>query len=213
MEGVTTLKDLLRRGDLLNKIDLNNACLTISNFETEPKVPALQVEKPTLAVSSPPPPLFGLASAPRVFTKILKPVVAHLRKRGIRLIIYLDDILIMSASKELALKSILCPTRELKFLGKVGNNVHVPPKGQDQRHKTGMPKYARKSKGVSSVFVTTSGKIVGIHSGSFPSPPALAVLAESETLSSKEKSGLRDHVDPRPCSSRGADLVEGHLSK
>lgn len=37
---------------------------------------------------------FGLASATRVFTKILKPVAAGLRKKGIRLLIYLDDILV-----------------------------------------------------------------------------------------------------------------------
>lgn len=44
---------------------------------------------------------FGLNSAPRVFTKFLKPVVAQLRKIGITLIIYPDDVLIMSESKEL----------------------------------------------------------------------------------------------------------------
>ena len=38
---------------------------------------------------------FGLSSAPRVFTKLLKPVVALLRRRGIRCILFLDDMLIM----------------------------------------------------------------------------------------------------------------------
>ena len=42
---------------------------------------------------------FGLAVAPRVFTKILKPVVALLRRTGIRLIIYLDELLFMNSSK------------------------------------------------------------------------------------------------------------------
>ncbi|KAI8518767.1 hypothetical protein Bbelb_020240 [Branchiostoma belcheri] len=35
---------------------------------------------------------FGLSSAPRVFTKILKPIAAQLRALGVRLVIYLDDI-------------------------------------------------------------------------------------------------------------------------
>jgi hypothetical protein len=35
---------------------------------------------------------FGLAPAPRVFTKLTKIVVAWLRKKGIRLVIYLDDL-------------------------------------------------------------------------------------------------------------------------
>ncbi|MFX5957169.1 reverse transcriptase domain-containing protein, partial [Acinetobacter baumannii] len=32
---------------------------------------------------------FGLSVAPRVFTKIMKPIVANLRSQGIRLVIYL----------------------------------------------------------------------------------------------------------------------------
>ena len=39
---------------------------------------------------------FGLASAPRVFTKLLKPVVSLLRRLGMRLVQYLDDGLFMS---------------------------------------------------------------------------------------------------------------------
>jgi hypothetical protein len=42
---------------------------------------------------------FGLAPAPRIFTKILKTVMAFLRRQGIRLVIYLDDILILNESK------------------------------------------------------------------------------------------------------------------
>lgn len=45
---------------------------------------------------------FGLASAPLVLTKILRPVIALLRKHGVQLIISLDDILIMAESVEIA---------------------------------------------------------------------------------------------------------------
>ena len=41
---------------------------------------------------------FSLNIAPRVFKKLLKPVVAFLRKRGVRLVIYLDDILIIGSN-------------------------------------------------------------------------------------------------------------------
>lgn len=42
---------------------------------------------------------FGLGPAPMVFTKLLKPVAAFLRKQGTRIHIYLDDMLIMAQSE------------------------------------------------------------------------------------------------------------------
>ena len=39
---------------------------------------------------------FGLALAPRRFTKLLKPVVGFLLRIGVRLIIYLDDFLLIA---------------------------------------------------------------------------------------------------------------------
>lgn len=43
---------------------------------------------------------FGLSSAPRLFTKLLKPKVAVLRRLGVKLIIYLDDMLLMAETLE-----------------------------------------------------------------------------------------------------------------
>lgn len=80
---------------------------------------------------------FGLSSAPWCFTKVMRSVASSLREREIRLIVYLDDILIMSQHHSqilLALnvvmnlleslgfiinkeKSILMPSRSLEFLG------------------------------------------------------------------------------------------------
>ena len=45
---------------------------------------------------------FGLATSPREVTKLLRPVVALLRKRGIKLHIYLDDWLIRADTPEQA---------------------------------------------------------------------------------------------------------------
>ena len=80
---------------------------------------------------------FGISTAPRVFSKILKPVIALLRTRGISLIIYLDDLLIaagtyidclnhtkqvISLLESLGFrtnyeKSMIIPTQKLEFLG------------------------------------------------------------------------------------------------
>ena len=43
---------------------------------------------------------FGLNSTPYIFTKLMKPVIAILRKLGIRAILYLDDLLIIAQAKE-----------------------------------------------------------------------------------------------------------------
>ncbi|KAJ8913473.1 hypothetical protein NQ315_013853 [Exocentrus adspersus] len=43
---------------------------------------------------------FGLSCAPLIFTKLLKPVVAYLRKEGVILVVYLDDFLILGRTRE-----------------------------------------------------------------------------------------------------------------
>lgn len=83
---------------------------------------------------------FGLSSAPWDFTKTLRPVVAKLRELGIRLVIYLDDMLVIAkTSKEAEIhtsiviytlenlvhpeKSLTQPTRRLEFLGMIIDSV------------------------------------------------------------------------------------------
>lgn len=87
----------------------------------------------------------GLTSAPRIFTKLLKPVLSHLRKLGITVSCYLDDFLFFADSAEtlrvnvtyalhlldsLGLtvnldKSVLTPTQEIVFLGVILNSVDM----------------------------------------------------------------------------------------
>ncbi|KAI8501699.1 hypothetical protein Bbelb_209700 [Branchiostoma belcheri] len=64
---------------------------------------------------------FGLSSAPRVFTKILKPIAAQLRALGVRLVIYLDDILIMAQSADLCREHTALTRSFLENLGFVVN--------------------------------------------------------------------------------------------
>ena len=100
---------------------------------------------------------FVLSSAPRIFTKLLKPVAAFLRKQGYRIVIYLDDVLLLLASsKEEALrltqmslsllqslgflinwtKSTLSPVQSITDLGFVISSVNMTiylPKAKVQR--------------------------------------------------------------------------------
>ena len=97
MEGTHLLRDLLQPQDWLGKIDLKDAYFVIPVWKDQRKYLRF-VWKGSLLESACLP--FGLAAAPRLFTKMLKPVVALLRRAGIRLIIYLDDLLFMNQSKE-----------------------------------------------------------------------------------------------------------------
>ena len=43
---------------------------------------------------------FGISSAPKVFTKLLRPVMALLRRQGLQSVIYLGNLLLMSHQKD-----------------------------------------------------------------------------------------------------------------
>ena len=104
--------------------------------------------------------LFGLSAAPRVFTKLLKSVVGFLRQNGCRLIIYLDDILMMhrhtdDASEQGSVrtnhptdlptvqvnkkKSILTPFQEIDFLGfhvcTTTMRLSIPPRKSEKSNR------------------------------------------------------------------------------
>ena len=88
---------------------------------------------------------FGLGPGPQIFTKVMKPLVSFLRRLGVRLVIYLDDILVLNQSEVQLLrdlnslrwllehlgflinwkKSMIIPTQQIEFLGFVINSVNM----------------------------------------------------------------------------------------
>ena len=76
MEGIHMLRDLLREGDYLVKIDLKDAYLTVPIWKGHQKSLRFLWKDTMLEFACLP---FGLATTPRVFTKLMKPVVAMLR--------------------------------------------------------------------------------------------------------------------------------------
>ena len=88
---------------------------------------------------------FGYGLAPRVFTKVFKPIISHLRLHGLRIIIFLDDILLVASSKQECLdqlqflrqlitdlgfivndkKSQLKPSTKLTFLGSIIDSLDM----------------------------------------------------------------------------------------
>ena len=148
METFSMASDILRDGDFMAKVDLKDAFYSVEVAKEHRKYLRFQVNKTLWEFQRMP---NGLCSAPRLFTKLLKPVVAHLREMGIQLVIYLDDIWICSSSHastvkqvtkvvELvtslgfqlnAKKSILEPTQNIEFLGFVISSnpmsISLPP--------------------------------------------------------------------------------------
>jgi len=93
MEGIHTLKDLLTQGDWVAKVDLKDAYLAVPIHQSHQRFLQFQFQKKTFRFTCLP---FGLSSALWVFTKVLKPALAMLCQRGVRLISYIDDILLIS---------------------------------------------------------------------------------------------------------------------
>lgn len=142
MEGVRTLKEILKPGDWLAKVDLKDAFFTIPIHVTHRKYLWFMFQGKVYEFNCLP---FGLSSAPWVFTKTLKPVIALLRELGVRLIAYIDNILILAESREeleihtVALiyllecmgyiinwkKSITNPAQTLEFLGLIVDTLSM----------------------------------------------------------------------------------------
>ena len=88
---------------------------------------------------------FGLTSAPWIFTKLFRPVLAYLRQRGVRCLMYLDDKLLLGNSPEEVKENFdLCqklitslgftinwkktvqqPTQTIEFLGFIINSIDM----------------------------------------------------------------------------------------
>jgi len=150
MEGLSMVKDLLRQDDWMASMDLKDAYLSVTVWEGHRKYLRFMWQDTMFEFQSLP---FGLCSAPRVFTKLLKPVLAQLRHQGARVIMYLDDMLLMAQSKDeleeqleqiqILLeglgfvinrkKSHLHPTQSIQFLGFLVNSEEMSVKLTEER--------------------------------------------------------------------------------
>ena len=134
MENISCLKQILNQNDFTVKLDLKDAYLTVGVHEQSQHYLRFIWQRQLYQFQALP---FGLCTAPRVFTKLLKPVITFLRTHNIRLLIYLDDILIVGSviktlkeqtGQVLGLlqslgfiinfeKSVLSPSPVMEFLG------------------------------------------------------------------------------------------------
>lgn len=126
MEGIVTVRHTVRQGDFMAKIDLTDAYFTIPVFKEQSKFLRFRWKNKTFEYTCLP---FGLSSSPWVFTKLLRVPVAFLRRLGIRLFIYLDDILVVGSTFQeciASVKKVISTLESLGFLINFKKSVTTP---------------------------------------------------------------------------------------
>lgn len=132
--GLPSVRHMLRPGDFLTSIDLASAFHHVLVAPSSRRLLGFRiggrVYRHRVMV-------FGLASAPWVFTRLMKPIVAQLHALGIRVLQYLDDWILAASSQDTCArqtrlvvdlldslglevnydKSELSPSQTLTFLG------------------------------------------------------------------------------------------------
>jgi len=140
MEDARSVMQLLRPGCYFSSLDLQDAYYMLSVHKDHRKFLRFVWNNKLYEFRCL---VFGLNVAPYVFTKLLRPVVSHLRSLGILLVIYIDDILLMASTynkchkatgiaHELLLrlgflvnykKSSLVPNTRIQYLGLIFDSV------------------------------------------------------------------------------------------
>lgn len=134
MFSLNTARDLLSPGAFMASIDLKDAYYTVPMAEEHMKYLRFFWRGVLYEYTCMP---NGLAACPRMFTRLLKPIFAHIGERGHVAFPYIDDVFITANTKEECVatvhtikvllqslgflihkeKSVLTPTQRLKFLG------------------------------------------------------------------------------------------------
>lgn len=128
MENWKTVVRLISPGDFLASVDLEDAYLLVPIHQEHRKYLRFRFQDQIYQFTALP---FGLASAPYIFTKILKPVLSTLRERGFLSVVYLDDFLLIAPSRQDCQKNITATINLLQSLGFLINknkSVLVPSK-------------------------------------------------------------------------------------
>lgn len=95
MEGIPALRDLIQPGDWMAKIDLKDAYTVVPMHPESRQYLSFHYQGKIYRYTSLP---FGLSVAPRIFSKLMRYAIEPLRKKGIRLVYYLDDICVLARS-------------------------------------------------------------------------------------------------------------------
>ncbi|KAK6044816.1 reverse transcriptase [Cooperia oncophora] len=148
LESLEMIRDLVNPGSYLAKVDMKDAYFAIPIHNDYRNYLCFHYEDKLFRFKALP---FGLSSAPYVYTRVTRHVARALRRKGLRLLVYLDDwIFIADSAKQLKQdlscaitlfeklgflinyeKSQLTPSQSMEFLGITIDTVQyrflVPP--------------------------------------------------------------------------------------
>ena len=194
------LKDLLKPGDWMTKVDLKDAYFMIPVATNHRSLLQFKWLGETYQFNCLP---FGLLRGS--FIKTTKPIVAILRTTGLRIIIYIDDILILSETESLSReqttglvfllenlgfiinypKSILKPSKKIEFLGFIVDSTTMEIKlpGRNQEDKDGNQEIQIPGQSSSHNPVKTTGQTQSCHTCNPTCSPILPQPTVSPTRS------------------------------
>ena len=89
MENLSTIKELLSPNDFMVSLDLKDAFFSIPIHYESKKFTCFEFNGARYNFNCLP---FGFSASPRIFSKVLKVAISHLRSCGIKISFYLDDI-------------------------------------------------------------------------------------------------------------------------
>lgn len=101
MEGLPTIAELVEKDWWLTKLDLTDAYLTVPVDPKDRRYLGFSWEGKFYRFKVLP---FGVKSAPRLFTKLMKPLLVKARAKGIRVTQYIDDFCVISPTRVAALE-------------------------------------------------------------------------------------------------------------
>lgn len=182
LEDYKVVKNLISKDCFMSTLDLKDAYFSIPICKKHRKFLRFKFDGSLYEFNCLP---FGLCSAPYIFTKIMKPILEHLRSKGIILITYLDDFLILGDSEEacqryvnytkIFLRSLgfrineekcsRVPSNRCKFLGFVFNSIEMTMSIPDSKKvviSTNILKLIKKKSISIRQFAKTIGFLVSI---------------------------------------------------
>lgn len=118
MEDYRTVLKLIQHNCFMSTVDLKDAYFLISTNKDYRKYLRFLFDGNLFEFTCLP---FGLSSAPYCFTKLMKPILEHLRSHDVVCVNYLDDILILGDSYEECQKNTFTVLNILESLGMIVN--------------------------------------------------------------------------------------------